>query len=224
VLGYNFLQYQCLYKHRWCSSYMIQFSNSVTGFDSVCLRNKMKLPQKIVVNEGMFIYAMNRHSVHMYILDFTSLKVHYHTILQFMPEDYEQCVGKLQDYINDDQMCMILSCTNITTAKKIILDCLIERMSYREDLLDLCDQLEKIATSNQLSMLITELRSGVNYCAIYMYRTTQVQCHTLLSTNTHNCVNNLLIKGYAWLPFCMWVFTACSLRWILLCKMGANTP
>ena len=77
-----------------------------------------------------------------------------------MPENYEQSVGKLQNYINDDQICMILSSSNSTTANKMILDCLIERMSCREELLDLCDQLETISTSHQLNMLISEIRSG----------------------------------------------------------------
>ena len=95
-----------------------------------------------------------------FIIDFTVLKKHYHTILQLMPDNYEQSVGQLQDYISDDQICMILSSSSSTTANKIILDCLIEKMSCREDLLDLCDQLETISTLHQLNMLINEIRSG----------------------------------------------------------------
>ena len=102
----------------------------------------------------------------MYTSDFAPLHVHYHAILQLMPDDYEQSVGKLQDYISDDQMCIILSSSNSATANKIILDCLIERINCREDLLDLCDQLERIVISHQLSVLIRELRSGVFYCTI----------------------------------------------------------
>ena len=92
--------------------------------------------------------------------DFTLLRTHYHTILQLMPDNYEQSVGKLQNFISDDQICMILSSSNSTTANKIILDCLIERMSCREELLDLCDQLETITTSHQLMIVISEIRSG----------------------------------------------------------------
>ncbi|XP_065885289.1 uncharacterized protein [Dysidea avara] len=100
------------------------------------------LPQKIATNK-----------------EFAQLKTHYHTILQLMPDNYEQSVGKLQNYFSDDQICMILSSSNSTTANKIILDCLIERMSCREELLDLCDQLETISTSHQLMMVISEIRS-----------------------------------------------------------------
>ena len=77
-----------------------------------------------------------------------------------MPDNYEQSVGKLQDYISDDQICMILSSSDSITANKIILDCLIERMSCREEVLDLCNQLETITTSHQLMMVISEIRFG----------------------------------------------------------------
>ena len=81
-----------------------------------------------------------------------------------MPDNYEQSVGMLQNYISDDQICMILSSSNSTTANKIILDCLIERLSCREELLNLCDQLETITTSYQLMMVISKIRSGGLIC------------------------------------------------------------
>ena len=96
----------------------------------------------------------------MLITDFTILKAHYHTILHLMPDDYELTVGKLQNYISIDQICAILSSSNSTIANKIILDCLIERMSCREELLDLCNQLENIATSHDMKILINEIRLG----------------------------------------------------------------
>ena len=98
--------------------------------------------------------------VQCYIIDFTELKAHYHTILQLMPNDYELTVGKLLSYISDDQICVILSSSNSTIANKIILDCLIERMSCREELLDLCAQLENISTSHDLKIVINEIHSS----------------------------------------------------------------
>jgi len=94
------------------------------------------------------------------LTDFAQLKTHYHTILQLMPDNYEQSVGKLQNYINDDQICRILSSSNSTAANKIILDCLIERVNCREELLYLCDQLETISASHEMMMVIGEIRSG----------------------------------------------------------------
>ena len=98
--------------------------------------------------------------VHICITDLTELKAHYHTILHLMPDDYELTVGKLQNYISDDQICAILSSSNSTIANKIILDCLIERIRCREELLDLCAQLENIITSHDLKIVINEIRLG----------------------------------------------------------------
>ena len=95
-----------------------------------------------------------------YVTDFTELKAHYHNILHLMPDDYELTVGKLQNYISFDQICDILSSNNSATANKLILDNLIERMSYREELLDLCDQLESITTSHDMKIVINDLRLG----------------------------------------------------------------
>ena len=83
-----------------------------------------------------------------------------------MPDDYEATVGKLQNYINDDQICAILSSSNPTIANKLILDCLIQRMSCKEELLDLCDQLESIIASHDLKLVTNDmrLRTLVLYC------------------------------------------------------------
>ena len=96
----------------------------------------------------------------MYITDFTVLKAHYHTILHLMPDEYELTIGKLQDYISIDQICAILSSSNSTSANKIILDYLIERMSCTEELLDLCHQLENITTTHDMKVVINEIRLG----------------------------------------------------------------
>ena len=96
----------------------------------------------------------------MYITDFTELRAHYHNILHLMPDDYELTVGKLQNYISFDQICVILSSSNSTIANKLILDYLIERMSCREELLDLCDQLDSIATSHDMKMVVNKLILG----------------------------------------------------------------
>ena len=94
------------------------------------------------------------------ITDFSKLKAHYHTILHMMPDDYELSVGKLVNYISDDQIGTILSSSNASVANKLILDCLIERISCKEELLDLCDQLESIITSHDLKVMINEIRLG----------------------------------------------------------------
>ena len=92
--------------------------------------------------------------------DFTKLKDHYHTILCLMPDEYELSIGILVNYISDDQIGTILSSSNASVANKLILDCLIERISCKEELLDLCDQLESIITSHELNIIINEIRQG----------------------------------------------------------------
>ena len=94
------------------------------------------------------------------ITDFTKLKAHYHTILHMMPDEYELSVGKLVNYISDDQIGNILSSSNGSVANKLILDCLIERINCKEELLDLCDQLESIIASHDLKIVINEIKLG----------------------------------------------------------------
>ena len=94
------------------------------------------------------------------VTDFTKLKAHYHTILHLMPDEYELSVGKLVNYISDDQTGTILSSSNASVANKLMLNCLIERISCKEDLLDLCDQLESIIASHHLKIAVNEIRLG----------------------------------------------------------------
>ena len=77
-----------------------------------------------------------------------------------MPDEYELSVGKLVNYISDDQIGTILSSSNASVANKLILDCLIERISCKEELLDLCDQLESIIASHDLKIVINEIKLG----------------------------------------------------------------
>ena len=77
-----------------------------------------------------------------------------------MPDDYELTAGKLQNCVAFDQVCSILSSGNSIIANKMILDCLIEKMKYRTDLLDLCDALDHIATSEAMKTVINQMRTG----------------------------------------------------------------
>ena len=101
------------------------------------------------------------HQLLLLILDFSQLKAQFHNILQLMSDDYEQSVGKLQSHISDDQICDILCSSNCRIANNKILNCLIGKLSNKEDLLDLCDQLEKITTSHDLMVIIKDMKSGM---------------------------------------------------------------
>ena len=84
-----------------------------------------------------------------------------------MPDDYELTVGKLQNCITFDHICSILSSGNCTIANKMILDCLIEKMKCKKDLLDLCDTLEHITTSEESKTVINQIRIG-EYYSLYI--------------------------------------------------------
>ena len=103
-----------------------------------------------------------------FILDFDLLKLKYKEILECFPKDFYQTLQKLQDKLSDDQICTILNCSSSHIANKMILDCLIDSMKCRKDLLDLCGQLNRLADiSPSLQNLINEIRQGS--CNLHMY-------------------------------------------------------
>ena len=69
-------------------------------------------------------------------------------------------VSNLERHLTDTDIANILSCPNATSANKMILDSLIMQMKCKEDLLDLCDQLEKIGVSPDMNNIIHDLRNG----------------------------------------------------------------
>ena len=110
----------------------------------------------------------------LFYIDFDLLKLKYKEILEYFPKDCYQTLQKLQDKLSDDQICTILNCSSFQIANKMILDYLIDSMKCREDLLDLCDQLDRLTDiSPNLQNLIDEIRQGtyivVIYVCIYIY-------------------------------------------------------
>ena len=93
--------------------------------------------------------------------DFALLKATYIDILRSFPEDYQQTLGKLQDRFTDEQICKVLKCTSTGSANKMMLDYLINNIKSREDLLDFCDQLDKLTYSLSLLHVVKELRKGM---------------------------------------------------------------
>jgi len=71
----------------------------------------------------------------------------------------------VEDHLTDDQIFEVLTAPNYSIANKIILNYLMERVKCTADVLELCDQLEIIASllphPHGLTQHITELRTGL---------------------------------------------------------------
>ena len=85
----------------------------------------------------------------------------YHDILNLMPDEYHQTLEKLQKFISsDDEIADILGSDKPEDANKKLLNCLIQKMKKREEMLDFCVQLEHIIASHDLKMIISEIKTG----------------------------------------------------------------
>ena len=94
------------------------------------------------------------------LIGFDEVKLHYNKILQLMPDDHLETVSKLQEYFSDDEIASVLEEKDSKVANKRILDSLIQRMKVREEMLDFCDQLEKISKSQELKAITSEIQKG----------------------------------------------------------------
>jgi len=90
------------------------------------------------------------------------LRSKYDAVLQSLPTDYGSTLQAVQDYLTDDQICVVLGSSNHSTANKAILDILTDKVQSTEDLLELCSQLEKLlpllSDTTVLAKLIGDLR------------------------------------------------------------------
>lgn len=81
----------------------------------------------------------------------------------------------MQDCITDEQLCIVLSNSEYSSANKAILDCLIEKLNHTGNLLEFCDYLEKILPllndQGSLTSLIAEVRTGTYVCVhmVHLY-------------------------------------------------------
>ena len=77
-----------------------------------------------------------------------------------MPKDYGLTLDGLQEDITADEMAPILGIDNPDLANRKILNCLIQKLKNREQMLDFCHQLEKVITSQDLKAITDEIKSG----------------------------------------------------------------
>ena len=77
-----------------------------------------------------------------------------------MPDDYMNTVNQLERHLTGDHIGSILECSNVVTANQRILNCLIEQINDKKDVLDLCARLGRIDNAPLLSGAIEDLKKG----------------------------------------------------------------
>ena len=126
-----------------------------------------------------------------YFTDVELVRPKYDAILQSLPIDYEKTLQAIQDHLTDEQMCSVLSNSNYTSANKVILNCLVENMSSRGNLLLLCEYLQKIVPLSHdpesLTSTLNVLRAGQDYSY-----SLQIYSHELFHRYSHCYINVLL--------------------------------
>jgi len=81
-------------------------------------------------------------------------------ILHSLSDDFLGTLDILQDHLTNDCVCAVVICSDVETANKLMLNCLIE--NHTQDVTGLCDILENIHNAPNLPNIIANLRNG-NY-------------------------------------------------------------
>ena len=79
-----------------------------------------------------------------------------------MPDDYMNTVNQLECHLSGDHIGSILECVDVFTANQRILDCLIEQLNDKKDVLLLCKRLSVINNAPSLTAAIKDLEKGTN--------------------------------------------------------------
>ena len=90
----------------------------------------------------------------------------YDAIVQLFPDDYEKTLQAVQDFLTDDQVCDVLVNPDCVIANNTMLNFLMEKVNSMVDVLEFCNQLEKITPlltdPSALNETIIDLRSCEN--------------------------------------------------------------
>ena len=97
--------------------------------------------------------------IHTYV-GFNELKQCYHLLIQWMPTNFQLTVDQLKYYLSDAQITTILNSSNFHSANQKIIDYLIEGITLKEELMELCDQLHELYTSDFMKEVVKELKLG----------------------------------------------------------------
>ena len=81
-------------------------------------------------------------------------------------------VGQLEDLLSGNQIATILNCKSSLVANQKLVNCLIEKVPNKTNILDFCDHLERIQNASQLHNTVKHLRKGLSIiraCQLRMY-------------------------------------------------------
>ena len=77
-----------------------------------------------------------------------------------MPTNYHLTVDQLKDYLTDDQIAAILHSSHFHSANQKVMSYLIERITSKEQLMELCDQLHELYASHFIKEIVKGLKLG----------------------------------------------------------------
>ena len=106
----------------------------------------------------MYTHNYVRHA-HL-ISGFEVLRSHYSALVKSMPDDYMNTVGQLEYHLSGDHIGSILECTDVSTANQKILDCLIEQICTKQQLVDFCDWLCSLTNAPSLTTVLRDIKKG----------------------------------------------------------------
>ena len=72
-----------------------------------------------------------------------------------------ESIQQLQHILTAEQISSILGCTSPFAANQKLIDCLIEKVENKANILDFCEHLEKLKNSPKLKSIIERLRNGL---------------------------------------------------------------
>jgi len=97
---------------------------------------------------------------------FQQFRSHLQSIEDLMPEDFVKTVDQLGDCFTDRQVSDVLNCQSPKAANHSIIEFL--AVNFVQDLPKLCTQLEKISTSPEFVMVISDIRKSCKSMYIHL--------------------------------------------------------
>ena len=94
-------------------------------------------------------------------LDLHILQRRYTALLQSFPVTHLSTLECLQNFLTDGCICAVVESTDVSLTNKMMLDCMISKLTCKEDLLDFFDKLKEIKNADALTSIVNELLQGM---------------------------------------------------------------